>query len=69
MALLILRAAMASKNTATLAQQVTLCDNRGVILHGNSSLQSLPEKKAGRFDQTNKTPLQHKQISAEVGVG
>jgi hypothetical protein len=45
MALLILRVAMASKNTATRAQQVMLCDNRGVISHGNSSLQSLPEKQ------------------------
>jgi hypothetical protein len=44
MALLILRAAMASKNTATRVQQVMLCDNRGVISRGNSPLQSLPEK-------------------------
>jgi hypothetical protein len=44
MALLILWAAMASKNTATQVQQVMLCDNRGVISHGNSPLQSLPEK-------------------------
>ena len=45
MALLILRAAMASKNTATRPQQVMLCDNRRVISHGNSSLQPLPEKQ------------------------
>jgi hypothetical protein len=45
MALLILQAAMASKNTATRLQQVMLCDNHGVISHGNSSLQSLPEKQ------------------------
>jgi len=45
MALLILRAAMAYEDTATRVQQVILCDNRGVISHGNSSLQSLPEKQ------------------------
>jgi hypothetical protein len=45
MALLILWADMASKNTATRVQQVMLCDNRGVISHGNSPLQSLPEKQ------------------------
>jgi hypothetical protein len=45
MALLILQAAMASKNTTTRAQQVMLCNNGGVISHGNSSLQSLPEKQ------------------------
>ncbi len=45
MALLILRAAMANEDTATRAQQVILCDNRGVISHGNSPLQSLLEKQ------------------------
>jgi hypothetical protein len=45
MALLILWAAMASKNTATQVQQVMLCDNHGVISHGNYPLQSLPEKQ------------------------
>ncbi len=45
MALLILRAAMASKNTATRVQQVMLCDNHEDISHGNSPLQSLPEKQ------------------------
>ena len=45
MTLLILRAAMASENTVTRAQQVILCDNRGVISHGNSPHQSLPEKQ------------------------
>ena len=45
MALLILRAAMANEDTATRAKQVILCDNRGIISHGNSPLQSLPEKQ------------------------
>jgi hypothetical protein len=45
MALLILWAAMANGDTATRVQQVILCDNRGVISHGNSSLQYLPEKQ------------------------
>jgi hypothetical protein len=44
-ALLILRAAAKNKDTATPLQQVLLCDNCGVISHGNSPLQSLPEKQ------------------------
>jgi ribonuclease HI len=45
MALLILRAAMENEDPETRAQQVILCDNRGVISHGNASLQSLTEKQ------------------------
>jgi hypothetical protein len=45
MTLLILRVAMASENSATRVQQVMLCNNHGVISHGNSPLKSLPEKQ------------------------
>jgi hypothetical protein len=43
-ALLILRAAAASESAVPHSQQVLLCDNRGVISHGNSTQQSLQEK-------------------------
>jgi hypothetical protein len=69
-ALLILRVAAANKDTVAQLQQVLLCDNRGVISHGNSLFQSLLEKQnIVRSDKANKTPLQHKPVPAKVGVG
>jgi hypothetical protein len=42
---LILRDATTRSDTMTYPQQVLLCNNCGVVSHGNSPLQSLPEKQ------------------------